>query len=101
VVTLEGSVGIAPANVNSTMRFEVFGDDKVLWQSGVMTIPLVMGEKEPEAPKKKQSEAAKEPNAIEENLMVRDPDFMAQLARRARSSKAFDSEGSVLADTIG
>jgi NPCBM/NEW2 domain len=37
VVTLEGSVGIAPANVNSTMRFEVFGDDKVLWQSGVMT----------------------------------------------------------------
>jgi hypothetical protein len=32
-----------------------------------------MGEKEPEAPKKKQSEAAKEPNAIEENLMVRDP----------------------------
>jgi NPCBM/NEW2 domain len=101
VVTLDGSVGIAPANVNSTMRFEVFGDDKVLWQSGVMTIPLVMGEKEPEAPKKKQSEAAKEPNAIEENLMVRDPDFMAQLARRARSSKAFDSEGSVLADTIG
>jgi hypothetical protein len=37
VVTLDGSVGIAPANVNSTMRFEVFGDDKVLWQSGVMT----------------------------------------------------------------
>ena len=36
-LTLEGSVGIAPANVNSSMRFEVFGDDKVLWQSGVMT----------------------------------------------------------------
>jgi hypothetical protein len=31
------SVGIAPANVNSIMRFEIFGDDKVLWQSGVMT----------------------------------------------------------------
>ncbi len=37
VVTLEGSVGIAPANANSTMRFEVLGDDKVLWQSGVIT----------------------------------------------------------------
>ena len=37
VVILEGSVGIAPANVNSTMRFEVLDDDKVLWQSGVMT----------------------------------------------------------------
>ena len=34
VVTLEGSVGIAPANVNSTIWFEVLGDDKVLWQSG-------------------------------------------------------------------
>ena len=33
------------------------------------------------------------------NLMVRDPDFMAQLARRARPSMVFDSEGSVLADT--
>jgi hypothetical protein len=31
--------------------------------------------------------------------MVRDPDFMAQLARRARPSMVFDSEGSVLADT--
>ena len=30
------------------------------------------------------------------NLMVRDPDFMTQLARRAL---VFDSEGSVLADT--
>ena len=31
--------------------------------------------------------------------MVRDPDFMTQLARRARPSMVFDSEGSVLADT--
>jgi hypothetical protein len=37
VVFLEGAVGIAPANVNSTTRFEICGDEKVLWQSGVMT----------------------------------------------------------------
>jgi hypothetical protein len=36
-LTLEGSVGIAPANINSTMRFEVFGYDKVPWESAVLT----------------------------------------------------------------
>lgn len=33
---LEGTVGISPANENSLMCFEVYGDDKLIWKSEIM-----------------------------------------------------------------
>jgi serine/threonine protein kinase len=40
VATLQGSVGLGRANENSRCRFTIFGDDRKLWESGI----IVQGE---------------------------------------------------------
>jgi serine/threonine-protein kinase len=36
MAVLDGSVGVGRVTTNSEMRFKIFGDDKLLWESGVV-----------------------------------------------------------------